>query len=119
VHSATETTGLVTQFPKGFLWGAATAAHQVEGNNVNSDLWVLEHVEPTLFAEPSLDACDHLHRYPEDIGLLAGLGLNTFTAMVRRAGRLGKTCFHRSVCPVLRAYRETSGRPDIVCHYLQ
>jgi len=78
VHSATETTGLVTQFPKGFLWGAATAAHQVEGNNVNSDLWVLEHVEPTLFAEPSLDACDHLHRYPEDIGVVAGLGLNTY-----------------------------------------
>lgn len=38
-------------FPSGFLWGAATAAHQVEGNNVNSDLWVLEHVEPTLFAD--------------------------------------------------------------------
>jgi len=37
-------------FPPGFLWGAATAAHQVEGNNVNSDLWVLEHVQPTLFA---------------------------------------------------------------------
>ena len=28
-------------FPKGFLWGVATAAHQVEGNNINSDLWVL------------------------------------------------------------------------------
>lgn len=28
-------------FPKGFYWGASTAAHQVEGNNVNSDLWVL------------------------------------------------------------------------------
>ena len=45
-------------FPEGFLWGAATAAHQVEGNNINSDLWVLEHIQPTLFAEPSLDACD-------------------------------------------------------------
>lgn len=68
----------MNQFPNGFLWGAATAAHQVEGNNVNSDLWVLEHVEPTLFAEPSLDACDHFHRYPEDIRLLAQLGLNTY-----------------------------------------
>ena len=29
-------------FPKGFLWGAATAGHQVEGNNINSDIWVLE-----------------------------------------------------------------------------
>jgi len=65
-------------FPDGFLWGAATAAHQVEGNNINSDLWVLEHIQPTLFVEPSLDACDHYHRFPEDIKLLAGLGLNTY-----------------------------------------
>ena len=65
-------------FPDGFLWGAATAAHQVEGNNVNSDLWLLEHTDPTVFAEPSLDACDHYHRFPEDIKLLADLGLNTY-----------------------------------------
>ena len=31
-------------FPDKFLWGAATAAHQVEGNNINSDSWVLEHL---------------------------------------------------------------------------
>src|SRR6266571_6721724 len=42
-------------FPRGFLWGAATAAHQVEGNNVNNDNWLLEHVKPTLFAEPVVD----------------------------------------------------------------
>jgi beta-glucosidase len=66
------------RFPEGFLWGAATAAHQVEGNNVNSDLWVLENVTPTLFAERSGDACDHYNRYAEDIRLLAGLGLNTY-----------------------------------------
>ncbi|MEO8595853.1 MAG: family 1 glycosylhydrolase [Candidatus Solibacter sp.] len=65
-------------FPPGFLWGAATAAHQVEGNNLNSDLWVLEHVQPTVFAEPSLDACDHYHRFREDIRLLADLGFNTY-----------------------------------------
>ena len=65
-------------FPKGFLWGAATAAHQVEGNNINSDLWVLEHLKPGIFQEPSGDACDHYHRYAEDIRLLAGLGFNTY-----------------------------------------
>jgi beta-glucosidase len=75
----------VNQFPNGFLWGAATAAHQVEGNNINSDLWVLEHIEPTLFAEPSLDACDHLRLYPEDIRLLAKLGLNTYRFSVEWA----------------------------------
>ena len=39
-------------FPKGFLWGAATAGHQVEGNNVNADMWVTEHVKPTYFMAP-------------------------------------------------------------------
>jgi beta-glucosidase len=68
----------MNRFPPGFLWGAATAAHQVEGNNINSDLWVLEHVQPTLFVEPSLDACDHYHRFAEDIRMLASLGLNTY-----------------------------------------
>jgi beta-glucosidase len=65
-------------FPNGFLWGAATAAYQVEGNSINTDLWVLEHVKPTIFQEPSGDACDHYHRYADDIRLLAGLGLNTY-----------------------------------------
>ena len=65
-------------FPKGFLWGAATAAHQVEGNNINSDVWVLEHMKPSPFAEPSNDACDHYHLYPGDIRMLADLGFNTY-----------------------------------------
>ena len=28
-----------TQFPTGFLWGTATAAHQIEGANTNNDWW--------------------------------------------------------------------------------
>ena len=67
-----------TSYPKGFLWGVATAAHQVEGNNFNSDEWVLEHMKPSMFAEPSGDACDHYHRYLEDIRLVASLGFNTY-----------------------------------------
>ena len=59
-----------------FLWGTATAAHQIEGNNVNSDFWLAEHVTPTLFREPSGDACDSYHRYGEDIALAAELGFN-------------------------------------------
>lgn len=64
------------EFPKDFLWGTATAAHQVEGNNINSDGWVLEHVPGTPYVEPSGDACDHYHRYRADIALLAELGFN-------------------------------------------
>ena len=44
---------------KKFFVGAATAAHQVEGNNVSSDYWAMEHKEYTSFNEPSGDACDH------------------------------------------------------------
>lgn len=62
--------------PKGFLWGTATAAHQIEGNNTNSDFWLAENVKPTLFQEASLDACDSYHRYGEDIALAAKLGFN-------------------------------------------
>jgi len=62
-------------FPPDFIWGAAAAAHQVEGANWASDCWALEYARPSFFAEPSADACDHLHRYTDDIALLAGLGL--------------------------------------------
>src|SRR5215470_824511 len=65
-------------FPKGFLFGVATAAHQVEGNNTNSDSWVVEHVKPTIYAEGSNDACDHYHRYADDIKLVASLGFNIY-----------------------------------------
>lgn len=59
-----------------FLWGTATAAHQIEGNNVNSDFWLAENTRPTLFREPSGDACDSYHRYDEDAALAAKLGFN-------------------------------------------
>jgi beta-glucosidase len=65
-------------FPDKFLWGCATAAHQVEGNNTNSDLWAMEHLPQSMFKEPSGDACDHYHLYPQDIAMLADLGFNTY-----------------------------------------
>ena len=66
------------QFPENFLWGTAAAAHQVEGNNTNCDFWLLEHTPDTIFKEPSGDACDHFHRYPEDIRLMAQLGFKSY-----------------------------------------
>ncbi|HJG30786.1 MAG TPA: family 1 glycosylhydrolase [Collinsella ihuae] len=65
-------------FPKGFLIGAATAAHQVEGDNMASDFWLMEQMEHTSYAEPSLAAIDHYHRFAGDIELLANAGLNAF-----------------------------------------
>lgn len=65
-------------FPKGFFIGAATAAHQVEGNNIHSDYWAQEQLPHSSFTEPSGLACDHYNRYEEDIKLLADAGLNAY-----------------------------------------
>lgn len=67
-----------SRFPKGFLWGAATSGHQVEGNNSNSDLWFLEHVTPTLFREPSGDADNSFALWPADLDLVRAMGLNSY-----------------------------------------
>jgi len=66
------------QFPKNFMWGTATASHQVEGGNVYNDIWLMEHTPGTVFVESSGDAVDHYHRYADDIALLAGLGFNMY-----------------------------------------
>ena len=68
-----------------FLWGVATAAHQIEGNNTNSDYWVLEHIPATYFREPSGDACDSWHRWREDLALIRSAGLNTYRFSVEWA----------------------------------
>ena len=65
-------------FPAGFLWGAATAGHQVEGNNTQSDVWFLEHTKPTVYAEPSLDAANSFLLWERDLDLVKSLGLNTY-----------------------------------------
>ena len=72
-------------FPKDFMIGAATAAHQVEGNNMHSDYWAQEQLPHTSFAEPSGIACDHYNRYEEDIRLLADAGLNAYRFSVEWA----------------------------------
>ncbi|ACL38420.1 glycoside hydrolase family 1 [Pseudarthrobacter chlorophenolicus A6] len=69
---------MTNQFPQDFLWGVATAGHQVEGNNVNSDTWFLEQLPGSMFSEPSGDAVDHYHRYREDIALIAELGFTSY-----------------------------------------
>lgn len=66
------------KFDNNFMIGAATAAHQVEGNNIYSDYWVQEQLPHSIFNEPSLDAVDHYNRYEEDIKYMADAGLNTY-----------------------------------------
>lgn len=56
------------KFPRGFLWGSATSAYQVEGGNENSD-W--EH-----WKVRAGKACDHYHRYEEDFAIAKSLNQN-------------------------------------------
>src|ERR1700722_12335711 len=62
--------------PPGFLWGTAGAAYQIEGGNVASDLWAMEHIRPTLFPVPSGDADDVYDRFEQDIAMAASFGFN-------------------------------------------
>jgi beta-glucosidase len=73
------------EFPKGFLWGTATAAHQVEGDNTNTDWWAFEHAPGSPCKEPSGSALEHYKRYPSDIALLASLGFNAYRFSVEWA----------------------------------
>lgn len=66
------------EFPEGFLWGSATAAHQIEGGNVNNDWWAWEHNPDSGCAESSGDGCDSWHRWREDVDLVADLGLGAY-----------------------------------------
>ncbi|MFD0273402.1 family 1 glycosylhydrolase [Kitasatospora sp. NPDC127111] len=60
-----------------FLFGTSTSAHQTEGNNTNSDWWLLEHAGGRV-TEPSGDGADSYHRWREDMDLLAGLGFTDY-----------------------------------------
>lgn len=72
------------QFPAGFLWGAATSAYQIEGaplaDGAGASIWQRFCGTPGLvFEGQSGDvACDHYHRYREDVGLMQQLGLKAY-----------------------------------------
>ncbi|MGH9085355.1 MAG: glycoside hydrolase family 1 protein [Acidimicrobiales bacterium] len=66
------------EFPAGFRWGTATAAHQIEGGCWNNDWWLWEHTPGSGCAEPSGDACDSWNRWPDDVAVLAELGFTDY-----------------------------------------
>jgi beta-glucosidase len=112
------------RFPNGFIWGAATAAHQVEGGNVNSDWWEWEHTAGSGCSEPSGDACGSYERWPEDVGIVADLGLTSYRFSIEwsrvepaegewsRAAldhyrRLCEGCWERGVVPTVTLHHFT------------
>ena len=72
------------RFPEGFLWGAATAAHQIEGSpladGAGPSIWTRFAHTPgmTLNGDTGDVACDHYHRWKEDVRLMRDLGLQAY-----------------------------------------
>ncbi len=72
------------RFPDGFLWGAATAAYQIEGaadaDGKGASIWdTFSHTPGKVFHGETGDvACDSYHRYPDDIAMLRRLGAGAY-----------------------------------------
>ncbi|MGW5569894.1 glycoside hydrolase family 1 protein [Nocardia thailandica] len=76
---------LVLDLPRHFLWGAATSAHQTEGDNTRSNWWHLETMANSPFKERSGRAVDSYRRYREDMRLLRDAGLDSYRFSVEWA----------------------------------
>ena len=71
-------------FPPGFVWGTATAAYQIEGSpladGAGASIWhQYAHTPGTIVDGTTGDvACDHYHRWPEDVALIRELGVSAY-----------------------------------------
>lgn len=69
-------------FQKDFLWGAATAATQIEGawneDGKCPSIWDVAPEKRIKNGDTCHDACDHYHRYKEDVALMKEMGLKTY-----------------------------------------
>lgn len=115
-------------FPEGFLWGAATAAHQIEGSpmadGAGPSIWTRFAHTPgmTHNGDTGDVACDHYHRWRDDVALMRELGLQAYrfsvswsrilpegTGRVNQAGldfysRLVDTLLENGIEPLLTLY---------------
>ncbi|MFG3554892.1 GH1 family beta-glucosidase [Micromonospora sp. NPDC047557] len=77
-------TAPMPEFPAGFRWGVSTSAHQIEGATTaggrGASIWDTFARSPGRISDGSSGeiACDHYHRYAEDVALLAGLGVSAY-----------------------------------------
>lgn len=110
------------KFPEHFIWGSATSAHQVEGSNINSDIWAEEFAEGSPYADKSGDGVDHYRRYREDIALMAKLGLKAYRFSIEWARIEPEPgCYSRSELDhyrdVLKACYEHGIMPMVTMHH--
>lgn len=70
-------------FPKGFLWGASTSAYQIEGaldvDGRGFSIWdAFAKAGRIMDGSSAATACDHYHRYAEDVALMRAAGFNAY-----------------------------------------
>ena len=114
------TTNSYVEFPDSFLWGAATASHQVEGNNHNNDWWWHEQNGDLPFK--SGPACEHYTRYEDDFDLARSLGHNAHRLSIEwsriepRDGEWDEEALQHYV-DVIAALRTRGLEPVVTLHH--
>ena len=102
-------------FPKNFIWGTATAAHQVEGNNINNNWYVWENnlnedgKSNIHNQDKSGEAARHWNLYRDDIALMKKIGVNAYrfsvewSKIIPKEGLIDKNALnhYRDVCIAL------------------
>ena len=89
-----------------FLWGAATAPHQVEGGNRNSDWWAWEEMG-RAGGESSDDGPNHWDHYAEDLDLMQADGMNAYRMGIEWA----------KVFPTRDSFDALTPDAEVVAHY--
>lgn len=110
----------ISQFPENFIWGVATSSYQIEGavseDGKGPSIWdTFSHTPGKTFNGDTGDiACDHYHRWPEDIQLMKDLGVSAYrfsiswprifpTAENREPNQKGLAFYSRLVDALLEA----------------
>jgi beta-glucosidase len=110
-------------FPENFLWGTATASHQVEGGNHGNDWWAWEQVPGHIKNGDNSDrACEHFERYASDFDLLRSLNQNAHRLSVEWSriepapGEFSATALAH-YRDVLQALRDRGMEPLVTLHH--
>lgn len=110
------------RFPAGFLWGTATSAHQVEGDNVHNDWWAWEQQGRIRDGDRSGRACEWWEHAERDFDLARALHQNAHRLSVEwsriqpAAGRWDDAALER-YRQMLRGLRERGIEPMVTLHH--
>jgi beta-glucosidase len=110
----------VYKFPRGFLWGASTSSHQVEGDNRWNDWW--EYEQSGRLPHISGEACRHYERFEQDFDLARSWGHNAHRFSIEWSRiepsegdwNLDALAHYREV---IRALRERGLEPVVTLHH--